>query len=227
MALSGKRLRKIRLERNWSQTTMAQSFGVTMNTQARWERGEQPIPHWVTVVLTFEVRLANQLADHKAHVDELGVELERLRALVGEYYSRPEGRSSAGSPLAVDAIYKKLVWKYHPDRNPHGAEVMTDINEAPQGDEVKISTGVLARNCDNPRNPPAKRVLKKAESSVEPRSPLFESVLTDSITRNERPSHELIGGTRLGCSHLGKGVTATTIPGVERPEVVLDDFVKE
>jgi len=44
--------------------------------------------------------------------------------------------SSHGSihsdPIGLDAaskIYRKLVSKYHPDRSPESAEVMTDINE--------------------------------------------------------------------------------------------------
>jgi hypothetical protein len=72
------------------------------------------------------------VAGNETKVEALMAEVERLRKLVEEQRKKIAGRSSAGSPTTANAIYKKLVRKYHPDRNPDGAEIMADINELHQ-----------------------------------------------------------------------------------------------
>ena len=91
-----------------TQAQVAADLQVAPNTVARWERGTLAIPWWVGEVLTLREKV------QKAAWDSL---------IAGS-----RGRQTA----RFATKYKALARKYHPDRNPEGAEVMRDINELAQ-----------------------------------------------------------------------------------------------
>jgi transcriptional regulator with XRE-family HTH domain len=153
------RLKDYRHQRGWTQRQTASVLGVTPNTVARWERGVLRLPAWVTSLLdawtaaaaethaavdrahALDVRLAQLHTTHAEQVKTLKWEITRLQlqnlALENRLKQKrqrqrqPRPRAAAGGGPAVKAeqVYKRLARRYHPDRNPAFAEVMTDINE--------------------------------------------------------------------------------------------------
>lgn len=131
---------------------LAAALGVTPNTVARWERGEVPIPPWVSLVIDagaqapartqaardrareLEAQLAALKARTDARVQALKATITRLelRNLTLEVELRERRRRSPhppASPLKAEQIFKRLARRYHPDRHPEFAEVMADLNE--------------------------------------------------------------------------------------------------
>ena len=69
------------------------------------------------------LRLHKKDSEMRQLIARLQRELEKLQA------RHPRRSRTAAYNMKIHSIYKKLVSKYHPDRDTTKAEVMTDINE--------------------------------------------------------------------------------------------------
>ena len=142
MSIPGSQLREYRRGQTLTQRAFAAMLGVTPNTVARWERGEVPIPAWVSALLHAH-REAQDASQHvrtleaqvqmgKHEVWLLGVKNFALEQKLRE--QRRRRPSHAGMPAGVlppkaHEVYKRIARKYHPDRRSGDADVMKDINE--------------------------------------------------------------------------------------------------
>jgi transcriptional regulator with XRE-family HTH domain len=69
-------LRAWRKTTNLTQKGLAAKLGVTANTVARWERGEQPIPRWVRLQATTEQQFSAEFAKAEARVTDAQMKAE-------------------------------------------------------------------------------------------------------------------------------------------------------
>ena len=104
--MTGAELRRTRRKAEQTQQQFATDLGVAPNTVARWERGERPIPKWVT----------RRLAADRTATKARGTAADRPR----------RGHTSKD-------IYLRLMKKYHPDKHPQNREAAegftADLNE--------------------------------------------------------------------------------------------------
>lgn len=117
-----------------SQAGIAKKLGVTPNTVARWERGEIPIPHWVSQLQALEDTHADEIAKLKQEIASLKQDVSFKDLTIGVLKTEvgllklgiPTERSL---PRSAKEFHRKLSLRFHPDRNPAHAETMRSINE--------------------------------------------------------------------------------------------------
>jgi len=133
--MTGDELRAYRLSRQLPQSKLAGELGVTANTVARWERGERAIPAAIARAIDTRQDRTRIIADLEARLRARDDEIRTLKATI-KRKRRPtrwelfaELLEGKDTEQRAAAIYRRLVRKYHPDRQPQHAEVMADINE--------------------------------------------------------------------------------------------------